>query len=123
MDPPLFIAPLPGALVDDAPIGADGCTGAVSRYDCPGGNTGEFVLELMPPIAENVVGWSGSATVNRVTTLLVTPPTAGPSDVSAPEPTWMLIEKPLPAVGPPARLGSPVRLPGRMLEIPPGPVM
>ena len=56
MDPPLFIAPLPFAGWLMTPVGADGCTGAESRYDCPGGNTGEFVLELRPPIAANVVG-------------------------------------------------------------------
>jgi len=41
---------------------------------------------------------------------------------SAPEPTWIVSETPFEAFGPLAKLAMPVRLPGRMLEIPPIPV-
>jgi hypothetical protein len=71
------------------PIGEGGATGAVSRYDCPGGSTGELEVAVEPIVVE--VGRAvGSATEKSPTTLFVAPPAeilmAGPSSVSAPDP-------------------------------------
>jgi hypothetical protein len=121
---------IPGPLVAD--VGTfdrpgDAWTGAVSRYVCPGGRTGELeALLTVPPMTVIVALVVGSATAVSPTVLLVAPPAdiefVGPPAVSAPEPTEIDMDTPPVPVAPAARLGTPVILPGFKLEIPPVPV-
>lgn len=101
--------------------GGVGGTGAVSRYVWPAGSTGKLDAddEVVPIVGRTPA--VGSATVLRLTTALGAPPLLDAAS-SEPEPTWIDSELPIAPVGPPAKDAMPVRLPGRMLEIPPAPV-